>query len=161
MLIESFIVVALLGFPADKGQTKTTPPKSGVATKAVTTATKTVNKKSTTTFALWPVEQQVIDLTNAERRRQGLPPLVTDTSLVQSARKHAYWMASAHTLQHASGPWAENIAQGQTSAGHAVSCWMGSSGHRANILNWRHRRIGVAGYRSAGGDIFWCQQFAE
>lgn len=161
MLIESLVVVALLGFKAEGGQPKTTPPKSGAEAKAVATASKTANKKSATKFALWPVEQQVIDRTNAERRRYGLPPLVTDPSLVKSARNHAYWMASARTLQHASGPWAENIAQGQTSAGHAVSCWMGSSGHRANILNGRHRRIGVAGYRSPGGDIFWCQQFAE
>lgn len=161
MLIESLVVIALLGLEANDGQAKAAPPKSGAATKATPTANKAAKKKSTTTFALWPVEQQVIDLTNAERRRNGLPPLAADPSLVQSARKHAYWMASARTLQHASGPWAENIAQGQTSAGHAVGCWMGSSGHRANILNWRHRRIGVAGYRSPGGDVFWCQQFAE
>jgi uncharacterized protein YkwD len=161
MLIESLLVVTLLGFDGEKAQTKPAPATSSAVAKAVPTASKTAKKKSATTFALWPVEQRVIDLTNAERQRHGLPPLAADPSLIQSARKHAYWMASARSLQHASGPWAENIAQGQTSAGHAVGSWMGSSGHRANILNRRHRRIGVAGYRSAGGDIFWCQQFAE
>lgn len=160
MLIESLLVVALLGFEGEKSDAPHSPPKSGATAKATSTASMSAKKKAAA-FALWPVEQKVIDLTNAERRRYGLPTLVMDPTLVQSARNHAYWMASSHTLRHASGAWAENIAQGQTSAGHAVSCWMTSSGHRANILNGRHRRIGVAGYRSAGGDIFWCQQFAE
>lgn len=160
MLIESFVMVALLGADGHKTQAKPESPKVGAAAKAATTANKSTKKKAAT-FALWPVEQKVIDLTNAERRRHGLPPLATDPALVRSARNHAYWMASSRTLQHASGAWAENIAQGQTSAGHAVNCWMCSSGHRANILNGRHRRIGVAGYRSSSGDIFWCQQFTE
>jgi uncharacterized protein YkwD len=48
---------------------------------------------------------------------------------------------------------------GQASSNDAVRCWMNSSGHRANILNRGHRKIGVAGYRTADGTIFWCQQF--
>jgi uncharacterized protein YkwD len=36
---------------------------------------------------------------------------------------------------------------------------MNSSGHRANILNPGHGRIGVAAYRTVAGTIFWCQQF--
>ncbi|MGH7135167.1 MAG: CAP domain-containing protein [Pirellulales bacterium] len=159
MLIESLIVVAALVFAAEESKPATaeevTTESDGKS------ATKSASLKTTKTFALWPVEQEVIDRTNAERKRYGLPPLVVDTSLIQSARKHAFWMASARVLQHASGAWAENIAQGQTTASHAVSSWMNSSGHRANILNRRHRRIGVAGYRSSGGDIFWCQQFLE
>jgi uncharacterized protein YkwD len=153
MLIESLCLAAVLGF-ADDVQPET-------AAKPKATAKNAVHTKATTTFALWPAEKEIIDRTNAERRRYGLPPLVADPSLVKTARNHCYWMASAHSLQHASGAWAENIAQGQTSPGHAVSSWMGSSGHRANILNRRHRRIGVAGYRTPRGDIFWCQQFME
>jgi uncharacterized protein YkwD len=158
MLIESLILVAL-GFAEKESQPTTA--KEVTAEAEGKPATKSASLKTTKTFALWPVEQEVIDRTNAERKRYGLPPLAVDTSLVQSARKHAFWMASARVLQHASGAWAENIAQGQTTASHAVSSWMSSSGHRANILNRRHRRIGVAGYRSSGGDIFWCQQFLE
>ncbi len=40
-----------------------------------------------------------------------------------------------------------------------VVAWMNSSGHRANILNPRNRRIGIAAYRTPGGTIYWCQQF--
>jgi uncharacterized protein YkwD len=141
MLIESLIVVAALGFAAENDEAKP-------ADKAKQPA-------------LYPVEQEIIQWTNAQRKQYGLPPLVVDASLIQTARKHTFWMASSHSLQHAHGNWAENIAQGQTSAWHAVSSWMGSSGHRANILNHRYRRIGVAGYKSTNGDIFWCQQFLE
>lgn len=167
MLIQSFVALALLGADGDQSQAKPLSPQhsvgakqSGAAAKAAPTASKSAKKKAAA-FALLPVERKIIDLTNAERGRHGLPPLVSDPALVRSARNHAYWMASSRTLRHASGAWAENIAQGQTSAGHAVNSWMSSSGHRANILNRRHRRIGVAGYRSANGDIFWCQQFTE
>ncbi|HWB08529.1 MAG TPA: CAP domain-containing protein [Pirellulales bacterium] len=141
MLIESLMVVAAIGF-AEEG----------------TQAVPADNPKQ---VALYPVEKEILRHTNAQRKRYGLPPLVIDAKLVETARKHAFWMASAHSLQHAHGAWAENIAQGQTSASHAVTCWMNSSGHRANILNRRHRRIGIAGYKSARGDIFWCQQFLD
>lgn len=141
MLIESLVVLTAIGFAGDGSEAAPAGKPTEVA--------------------LFPVEREIIQHTNAQRRRYGLPPLVVDARLVQTARKHAFWMASAHTLQHAHGAWAENIAQGQTSASHAVSSWMNSSGHRANILNRRHRRIGVAGFKSPRGDIFWCQQFTE
>jgi uncharacterized protein YkwD len=108
---------------------------------------------------LHDIEKKVIEKTNAERARYGLPPLVVDRNLVQSARTHAAWMTNSRTLQHTSAPVAENIAMGQRSSGEALSSWMGSSGHRANILNSGHRRIGVAAYRTPDGTIYWCQQF--
>jgi uncharacterized protein YkwD len=48
---------------------------------------------------------------------------------------------------------------GQPHSSDAVRAWMNSSGHRANILNSGHSRIGVAAFRTASGIIFWCQQF--
>ncbi|HVX15503.1 MAG TPA: CAP domain-containing protein [Pirellulales bacterium] len=155
MLTESLILAAALGFAAETAK----PESASTSEEAVTT--KAPEKAKAGTVELFPAEKEIIQRTNAERKRHGLPPLVVDASLTKTARKHAYWMASSHTLQHASGDWAENIAQGQTTPAHAVSSWMSSSGHRANILNRRHRRIGVAGYRSARGDVFWCQQFKE
>ena len=141
MLIESLMLLAAMGFAGEE--------------------TKAVPADNPKQVALHPVEQEILSRTNAERKRFGLPPLVVDARLTETARKHAFWMASVRSLQHAHGNWAENIAQGQTSASHAVSSWMNSSGHRANILNRRHRRIGVAGYKSPRGDIFWCQQFLD
>lgn len=43
----------------------------------------------------------------------------------------------------------ENIAAGQSSAASACDSWMGSAGHRANILNPEFTHIG-AGFASGG-----------
>jgi uncharacterized protein YkwD len=110
---------------------------------------------------LHPVEQAIIDGTNAERARYGLAPLALDPALERTARYHAAWMTNSHNLQHSSIGVAENIAWGQRSAQEAMSSWMSSSGHRANILNASYRRIGVAAYTAADGSCFWCQQFLQ
>lgn len=109
--------------------------------------------------ALFPIEAQVLAQTNFQRARYGLPPLVVDARLTQSARSHAAWMTSRRTLRHTSSAVAENIAMGQRSAPEVLNSWMSSSGHRANILNRNHRRIGVSAYSAADGTVYWCQQF--
>ena len=68
-------------------------------------------------------------------------------------------MTRNRALQHTRMPVAENIAMGQNSSNEVVRDWMNSSGHRANILNASHTRIGVAAYRTAQGTTYWCQQF--
>ena len=108
---------------------------------------------------LIPIERNVVDRTNAERERYGLPPLEVDGDLVRSARRHCAWMTRNRTLQHTRQAVGENIAMGQRSSKEVVADWMSSSGHRANILNRGYRRIGVAAYRTQGGTIYWCQQF--
>ncbi len=108
---------------------------------------------------LYPVEANIIHFTNLQRAKYGLPTYEVDPDLMESARRHALWMAKNHNMVHSNQPVAENIAMGQANSDEAVRCWMNSSGHRANILNRGHRRIGVAGYRTADGTIFWCQQF--
>ena len=108
---------------------------------------------------LHPIERNIVVHTNAERARYGLPPLEIDDELVLSARRHAAWMTRNRSLQHTRQLLAENIAMGQRSSRQVVTDWMSSSGHRANILNSGHRRIGAAAYRTPEGTIYWCQQF--
>ena len=103
-------------------------------------------------------EAAVIAKTNAARAHSGLPPLAADGQLMNGARNHARWMASHRNLSHGSGV-TENIGMGQSSAAEAVSSWMQSSGHRANILDAGHTRIGVAMAHSQDGKAYWCQQF--
>jgi uncharacterized protein YkwD len=108
--------------------------------------------------SLQPTEATVVAQTNAARARNGLPPLAVDPSLMNRARNHARWMAGSQNLAHGSGV-AENIAMGQTSASEAVSSWMNSSGHRSNMLDGGHTRIGVGVAYSSNGTAYWCQQF--
>jgi len=108
---------------------------------------------------LLAIEQNIIQYTNLERAKYGLQPLGVDEELMRTAREHCSWMARTHRMVHTTRPVAENIAMGQSHSSEAVRSWMNSSGHRANILNRGHDRIGVAAYRSSSGTIFWCQQF--
>ena len=143
MFLTKGIAVAAVGlFLADAAQpTKTTTPAKPAA------------------FKLHAVEERVVEQTNAQRARHGLPPLIVDQRLVQSARAHTAWMTRSRRLRHTSRPVAENIAMGQQSAQEAVRSWMSSSGHRANILSRGHRRIGVSAYSTPDGTVFWTQQF--
>jgi uncharacterized protein YkwD len=70
-------------------------------------------------------------------------------------------MTRNRAMIHTNRPVAENIAMGQPHSSDVVQAWMNSPGHRANILNFGHRRIGVAAFRSDSGTIFWCQQFRQ
>jgi uncharacterized protein YkwD/stress response protein SCP2 len=118
----------------------------------------------------------VIDLTNRERTRYGLPPLSADPLLTTAAQAHSADMVArafyAHTAPDGSQPWdraaaagstrrsvGENIACGQRSPADVVEGWMNSPGHRANILKpgFTHIGIGFAGGGRAG--MYWTQLF--
>lgn len=108
---------------------------------------------------LLDIERNIIEYTNAERAKYGLAAFKVDKELMESAREHARWMARNRMMVHTRRPVAENIAMGYPHSSSAVRGWMNSSGHRANILNRLHTRIGVAAYRAENGTIYWCQQF--
>ncbi|MBC9730293.1 CAP domain-containing protein [Streptomyces sp. TRM68367] len=118
----------------------------------------------------------VIDLTNRERARAGLPALAADTALTAAAQAHSADMVArdfySHTAPDGSKPWdraaaagasrrsiGENIACGQRSPAEVVEGWMNSPGHRANILkpDFTHIGIGFAGGGRAG--TYWTQLF--
>ena len=117
--------------------------------------------------------RQVVDLTNVERRKNGLAALQIDTQLSQVAltksqdmQKNGYF---SHTSPTYGSPFdmmrdfgvsyrtaGENIAQGQRTPQEVVNAWMNSAGHRQNILNGNFTHIGV-GYEPSGHH--WTQMF--
>lgn len=118
-------------------------------------------------------EQRVVELTNAERTKQGLPALQIDTELSKVARIKSEDMQKNNYFDHNSPTYGspfdmmkkfgisyksagENIAQGQRTPEEVVQAWMNSAGHRANILNSGFTHIGV-GYAESGN--YWTQQF--
>ena len=147
--------IAMMAAPQTANTTANQPASTPTAQQH--TANKPVAKP--VSFSYFPLEVEVVKQTNAERARHGLPPLELSPKLVQTSRNHTWWMTRNNNLQHGNYPVAENIAMGQNSSGEVVRAWMNSSGHRANILNRRHRRIGVAAYTTRGGTIYWTQQF--
>jgi uncharacterized protein YkwD len=125
-------------------------------------------------------ESRIFDLINAQRRRQGLRPLVYNPQLDRMAKIQAQNMARfqkmAHVLPEASlptlgdrakyvgymyGHLAENVALGYPSAETVVEGWMNSSGHRRNILDGDVVETGIGIARSAAGGIYYCQVFGR
>jgi uncharacterized protein YkwD len=133
--------------------------KAEAKTETKTEAKVQAEAQPQTYVVMHPIEESIVRLTNLERAKNGLPALEIDPELMKTAREQATWMTNNQRLVHTSRPVAENIAMGQQSGEEALRSWMNSPGHRANILSRGHGRIGVAAYRTAGGAIYWCQQF--
>ncbi|WP_391122124.1 CAP domain-containing protein [Psychrobacillus sp. L3] len=117
--------------------------------------------------------QEVVDLTNKERAKEGLKALQIDVKLSQSAQAKSQDMKNKNYFDHTSPTFGspfdqmkslgityksagENIAMGQRSAAEVVDAWMKSPGHRANIMNPSFTHIGV-GLSDSG--FYWTQQF--
>lgn len=121
------------------------------------------------------IEQEVLNLTNAERQKAGLAPLQFDEKLQESARAKSKDMSVNKYFSHTSPTYgspfdqmksfgvtyrsaAENIASGQRTAEEVVRGWMNSPGHRQNILTPNFTHIGI-GYDANGN--YWTQQFIQ
>lgn len=117
--------------------------------------------------------QEVVDLTNKERAKEGLKALQIDVKLTQSAQAKSQDMKNNNYFSHTSPTYGspfdqmkslgityksagENIAMGQRSAAEVVKAWMESPGHRENIMNPSYTHIGV-GLSDSG--YYWTQQF--
>jgi hypothetical protein len=131
--------------------------------------------------ALSPLEAQLLQLVNAERTANGLPPLSAVNLLNNAARLHAVNMARLGALEHALlgttlptpssrldyvgyDDWSrsgENIAFGFETADQVMAAWMASPGHRANILDPSFTEIGVAYQVAADGTPYWVQVFGR
>ncbi|HQR08847.1 MAG TPA: CAP domain-containing protein [Gemmatales bacterium] len=121
-------------------------------------------------------EQELVNLTNAARKKEGLPELKPHPKLFQSARLHATNMARQDKLDHELDgktmidrlkgveygvqSAAENIAHKQTTPRKVMASWMESEGHKQNILTGEFIHIGVAMAKNAKGDRYWVQVLA-
>ncbi|KKM10646.1 hypothetical protein SY88_13460 [Clostridiales bacterium PH28_bin88] len=131
---------------------------------------------TTASYQLNAFEQKVVELVNAERVKNGLQPLQQYGELSRVARFKSEDMRDNNYFGHQSPTYGspfdlikkfgityryagENLAAGQQTPEAVVQAWMGSSGHRANILNPNYTHIGV-GY-AAGGSYrhYWTQMF--
>jgi len=110
----------------------------------------------------------IADLTNVERSRAGVSPLRLEGRLMKAAQLQAEQMASLGRMDHvlSNGPYpspqdrlaaagyrwrafAENIAYGQRGPEDVTESWMGSTSHRANMLNGAYTELGT-GYAVDG-----------
>jgi len=119
------------------------------------------------------LEQHLAAL-NAARSDSALAPLVLSADLTKVAQKHACDMATRRYFSHTSPDGttmedrlrdarlpgtcrgAENIAKGQTDVASVMRSWMGSAGHRQNMLDIRLTQVGFG----LGPGNVWVQLFA-
>ena len=121
-----------------------------------------------------PALARVVELTNAERRRAGAPPLMVDDRLDLAAWRYAAALAGGACFAHDCGPvpeltarvgatgyaWArlgENLAAGQQTPEDVVAAWLASPGHRATLLDPALTELGLGRADSgpAGDGVSW------
>ena len=132
------------------------------------------NSNSTIT-AMTTDEKEVFDLINNQRTQNGLSALKLDTETLRVARIKAQDMVENNYFSHNSPTYGspfqmlnsfkisyktagENIA-GNSSNSSAVTAWMNSSGHRANILNSSFNYTGIGVVKSSKYGKVYVQMF--
>lgn len=117
------------------------------------------NNNTTNTTNLTSDEWEVFNLINQQRSQNGLSPLKIDYEVQRVARIKAQDMVNNNYFSHTSPTYGspfnmlnnfkvsyrtagENIA-GNLSNSAAVTAWMNSSGHKANILNSSFNYTGI------------------
>ncbi|USK53345.1 CAP domain-containing protein [Cytobacillus solani] len=149
-------------------QTQTQKPAQTQTQKPAQTQPSTPASSSVSAY-----EQKVLDLTNQERAKNGVPALKLDVELSKVARAKSADMKAKGYFDHNSPTYGspfdmmkqfgityksagENIAMGQRTPEEVVNAWMNSEGHRKNILNANYTHLGV-GYVADGN--YWTQMF--
>jgi uncharacterized protein YkwD len=129
-------------------------------------------------FKLEATEKMLLELTNAERKKECLPPLKVNALLFKAARGHSKNMAEQGKLDHELdekkpldriketgyrfGRAGENIAFGADNLPltDIMKLWMESEGHKANILNPDFTEIGLGIARNDKAEVYYTQVFA-
>lgn len=114
------------------------------------------------------VEFEIFFLTNEERIKHGVQPLILDLDINKVARLKSQDMHDKQYFDHLSPTYGspfdmltefgityrgagENIAAGYQNAKDVVTGWMNSEGHRKNILQTSYERIGIGYYYGSDG----------
>ena len=113
--------------------------------------------------------KEILTLVNNERVANGLAPLSWNGRLAKGAKSRATEIVVkwSHTRPDGSEwynapdcdtSYGENLAKGYSSTSSAMTGWMNSEGHRANILKAEYKTLGVACY-VCNGEYYWVQEF--
>ena len=123
------------------------------------TGTSSGSSATTTSTSMTSDEKEVFNLINAQRQNNGLAALKVDSEVQKVARIKAQDMVNNYYFAHESPTYGtpfnmlksfgisyksagENIA-GNSSNSAAVTAWMNSAGHKANILNSSFNYTGI------------------
>ena len=134
---------------------------------------------NTVTYSAYANE--VLRLVNIERTNVGVAPLVLDEALCNAANMRAIEMDCTGVFEHkrpngnscfevydiCNVEWqnacGENIAAGQATPEEVMNSWLGSAGHKANILSPEYTKMGLGysvGLSNGQYRGYWAQEFA-
>lgn len=136
-------------------------------------------QSNTVTYSAYANE--VLRLVNIERTNVGVAPLVLDEALCNAANMRAIEMDCTGVFGHkrpndhscfevydiCNVEWqnacGENIAAGQATPEEVMNSWLGSAGHKANILSPEYTKMGLGysvGLSNGQYRGYWAQEFA-
>ncbi len=158
-------------YPTGSGTT------SGTSTNSPSGSGTSGSNASSNTSILTADELETFNLINQQRLNNGLSALKVDSELQRVARIKAQDMVNNNYFAHESPTYGtpfnmmknfgitytsagENIA-GNSSNSAAVTAWMNSSGHRANILNSGYNYTGLAVVSSPKYGKIYVQMFIK
>lgn len=155
------------------GSRSTSSAYRSTSTASKSTANTTTSSSASSVSSL---EGRMISLINEDRAKEGLNPLRADSALRAGAMKHSQDMAANNFFSHTS-PTYGSFSQRAKASGASVSAenlslngsverahagLMGSSGHRANIMNANYTRVGIGVvYSSQKGGYYITQWFGR
>lgn len=139
------------------------------------TGTNAGSSQNTTTSSMTTDEKEVFDLINKQRTNNGLQALKVDDEVQRVAKIKAQDMVDNNYFAHESPTYGtpfnmlksfkisyktagENIAANSSNSG-AVTAWMNSSGHKANILSSNYNYTGIGVVSSAKYGKIYVQMF--
>lgn len=120
--------------------------------------------------------QEVLSLTNTQREAAGLNSLSADPVLTEMAMLRAKELEESYSHTRPSGEncktvfgefetdlrfWGENAAKGNRTPEAVMEAWMGSQGHRENLLREDAEYLGVGVWQDEDGILYWVQLFAK
>jgi uncharacterized YkwD family protein len=150
-------------------------PGANMGSNSNTGTSQNNNKGTTTSSNMNSDEKEVFDLINKQRIQNGLSPLKENSELQRVARIKAQDMVNNNYFSHTSPTYGspfdmmksfkisyntagENIA-GNSSNSDAVTAWMNSPGHRANILNSSFNQTGIGVVKGSKYGKIYVQMF--
>ena len=119
----------------------------------------------------------IVGLINTERARAGLAPVAWQDQVAAAAMAHSIDQARMNLMTHTGSDgsdagarltqagfvwhaWGENVAAGYMSVPAVFDGWMGSPGHKTQILG-NYLYIGMGASASATGTVYWTLDFAR
>jgi uncharacterized protein YkwD len=139
----------------------TSPPTTAAPAKATTTVAASAAPSN--------VDDFLVSALNKERSARGLAPLTVDATLTKKAQDWAAQMGRNGAMSHSGSgapagfnAFGENVlrASSGTTAGSMHNLWLGSAGHRKNMLQPGFDRVGI-GAVCVNGSVYAAQMFGH